>query len=81
VVRFTPHDLRRTAATGMETLGVSPFIIGHVLNHVTATKATITSKVYARYTYAKEKREALELWADRLAGILTCASVIPLRIA
>jgi integrase len=79
VAHFTPHDLRRTAATGMETLGVSPYIIGHVLNHVSATKATITSKVYARYGYMKEKREALDLWAARLAGILTCASVIPLR--
>jgi integrase len=67
---WTPHDLRRTAATHMEEIGISPFIIGHVLNHVSATKASITSRVYARYTYDREKREALDLWADRLAGIL-----------
>ena len=48
---FTPHDLRRTAATHMEEIGISPFIIGHVLNHVSATKASITCRVYARYTY------------------------------
>jgi len=77
---WTPHDLRRTAATLMEESGVSPFIIGHVLNHVSATKATVTSRVYARYDYAKEKREALDLWAARLGAILKGgAEVVPLR--
>ena len=56
---FTPHDLRRTAATHMEEIGISPFIIGHVLNHVSATKASITSRVYTRYTYDEEKRAAV----------------------
>ena len=59
---------------------MSPFIIGHVLNHVTATKATVTSRVYARYTYEKEKCEALSLWAGKLAGILTGANVVPLAL-
>jgi integrase len=67
---FTPHDLRRTMATHMEELGVSPFIIGHALNHVSITKASVTSRVYARYDYGREKREALELWAERLKGII-----------
>ncbi|MER8699704.1 tyrosine-type recombinase/integrase [Mesorhizobium sp. M1273] len=76
---WTAHDLRRTAATGMEELGISPFVVAHVLNHVSLTKATITSRVYARYNYAKEKREALELWADRLRGIVAgSADVISL---
>lgn len=80
IAPWTPHDLRRTAATGMEEIGISPFIIGHVLNHVSATRASITSRVYARYDYAKEKREALDLWADRLASILNGgADVVPLR--
>ncbi|MFB9984351.1 tyrosine-type recombinase/integrase [Mesorhizobium kowhaii] len=70
IAPWTPHDLRRSAATHMEEIGISPFIIGHVLNHVSATKASITSRVYARYDYAKEKREALDLWAARLVGIL-----------
>ncbi|MER9639403.1 tyrosine-type recombinase/integrase [Mesorhizobium sp. M0239] len=70
IAPFTPHDLRRSAATGMEEIGISPFIVGHVLNHVSATKSTITSRVYARYDYEREKREALELWADRLSGIV-----------
>ncbi len=60
----------------MEEIGISPFIIGHVLNHVSVTKASITSRVYARYTYDREKREALELWADRLAAIIAGKSNI-----
>ncbi|RWK29351.1 site-specific integrase, partial [Mesorhizobium sp.] len=76
---WTSHDLRRSAATHMEELGISPFIIGHVLNHVSATKASITSRVYARYDYMREKREALALWADRLAGIVGGgAEIVPL---
>lgn len=80
IAPWTPHDLRRSAATGMEELGVSPFIVGHVLNHVSATKSTVTSRVYARYDYMREKREALELWANRLAGIVAGgADIIALR--
>lgn len=70
IAPWTPHDLRRTAATHMEEVGISPFTIGHVLNHVSVTKTSITSRVYARYSYDKEKREALDLWAERLAGII-----------
>lgn len=70
VAPWTPHDLRRTAASQMQAIGISPFIIAHVLNHVSITRATVTTSVYAQYDYGKEKREALELWADRLAGIV-----------
>jgi integrase len=70
VQHWTPHDLRRTAATQMETLGVSPFVVGHVLNHISATRATITSRVYAKYAYSKEKREAVDLWATKLDEIV-----------
>ncbi|MGE4250867.1 MAG: tyrosine-type recombinase/integrase [Parvibaculaceae bacterium] len=82
VAPWTPHDLRRTAATGMEELGISPFIVGHVINHRSITKSTVTSRVYARYTYDKEKREALDLWSDRLTGIIEGrAAVVPLAKA
>jgi integrase len=78
---FTSHDLRRTAATEMETIGISPFIVAHVLSHVSVTKASITSKVYARYDYAKEKRGAVRQWEARLRGIVggaETALVLPL---
>jgi integrase len=83
VPHWTAHDLRRTAATCMADLGVAPHVIGHVLNHRSVTKASVTDQVYNRYSYDREKRAALELWATRLASIIagTTAEVVALRSA
>jgi integrase len=79
LAHFTSHDLRRTAATRMEEIGISPFIVAHVLGHVSVTKASITSKVYAKYGYDKEKREAVEKWDAHLRGIVGGgADVLPM---
>ncbi len=67
---WTAHDLRRTALTGMAKLGVAPIVLGHIANHRTTTKSGITLGVYVHHAYEKEKREALELWASRLQGII-----------
>jgi hypothetical protein len=39
---WTAHDLRRTACTHMAMLGVSPLIIGQVVNHRGTTRSTVT---------------------------------------
>jgi integrase len=70
LAHWTSHDLRRTALTRMAELGVPPIVIGHVANHPTTTKAGMTLGVYVQYPYEREKREALDLWADRLRGIV-----------
>jgi integrase len=67
---WTPHDLRRSAITHMAELGTPPVVLGHVANHRSVTKAGVTLAVYSRYTYAKETRQALNAWADRLAAII-----------
>src|SRR5262245_41365346 len=79
--KWTCHDLRRTALTGMAQLRVPPIVIGHVANHRTTTKAGATLGVYVRHEYEREKRDALELWADRLEAIVSggSAKVVPLR--
>jgi integrase len=81
IAHWTVHDLRRTALTDMAALGVAPIVLGAVANHLTTTKAGVTLAVYARYTYAAEKRAALDLWADRLIAILEgeIARVLPLH--
>ena len=76
--RWTAHDLRRTALTKMAELGVAPIVLGHVANHRTTTKAGITLGVYVQHAYEREKREALELWANRLQGIISGADVVPI---
>jgi integrase len=63
------HDLRRTAATGMAELGVQPHIVEAVLNHVSGAKAGVAG-IYNRAVYADEKRDALELWAAHVQGLV-----------
>jgi integrase len=59
------HDLRRTCGTYMATLGVRPETVSRVMNH---TEGGIT-RLYNRYSYLAEKREALETWAAELQRI------------
>src|SRR6516225_3433439 len=66
---WTPHDLRRTAATQMAELGVQPHVIEGVLNHVSGHRAGVAG-IYNRASYEREKTIALDLWADRLMAIV-----------
>jgi integrase len=61
-VQFRPHDLRRTAASMMTGMGIPRLIVSKILNHAEGG----VTKVYDRYSYDAEKREALEAWARRL---------------
>jgi integrase len=63
------HDLRRTAATGLQRLGIGLQTIESVLGHVSGSRAGIVG-VYQRHQFDLEKRAALEAWAreiDRIA--------------
>jgi len=62
----TPHDLRRTAASGMTALGIPRLTVSKILNHV---EKGVTA-VYDRHSYDAEKRHALEVWAARLHEII-----------
>ncbi|MBV9828489.1 MAG: tyrosine-type recombinase/integrase [Alphaproteobacteria bacterium] len=61
------HDLRRTAKTLMASAGVRPDISERVLGHVIAG----VEGVYDRYSYANEKRDALERLASEINRILS----------
>jgi integrase len=63
---FTPHDLRLTAASHMTGLGISRLTVSKILNHV---ESGITA-VYDRHSYDQEKRDALNLWAEKIASII-----------
>jgi integrase len=77
---WTLHDLRRTAATRMAELGVQPHIVEAVLNHVSGHKRGVAG-IYNRATYDKEKREALNLWAEHVIALVEDrkAKVLPLK--
>jgi integrase len=69
VTDFTPHDLRRTAASLMASMGIARPTIAKLLNHA---ERGVTA-VYDRYGYDREKREALDAWARRLEEIVSDA--------
>jgi integrase len=52
---WTAHDLRRTAATLMQELGVLPAVIEKCLNH---SEPVAIRRVYQRAEYVPERREA-----------------------
>jgi hypothetical protein len=81
LAHWRPHDLRRTGLTGIARLGVAPIVLGHIANHRTTTRATITLSVYIAHSYESAKCQGLDLWADRLAAIVrgeTAAKLIAL---
>ena len=74
---FRCHDLRRTAATQMASMGTPRTTVGKVLNH---SEGGVTA-IYDRYSYDAEKRKALNAWARKLERIISGkkANVIELK--
>ncbi|WP_406704186.1 tyrosine-type recombinase/integrase [Sodalis sp.] len=59
---WTPHDLRRTLATGLNDMGVVPHVVEQLLGH--AMPGVIG--IYNRSQYLLEKLDALNKWYDHL---------------
>jgi integrase len=76
VESFTPHDMRRTAASFMASLDFMDEIIDAVLNHV--KKGIIAT--YNRHGYDSQKQKALEAWSRKLNSIISGSEckVIPI---
>lgn len=62
--KWTPHDLRRTAATTMAELGALPDVVEKCLNHTEVGKV---KRIYQRAQYEGPMREAWKLLGSRLA--------------
>jgi integrase len=62
----TPHDLRRTAATGMRRMGTPPEIVSLILNH---TRQDVTGRHYDHHHALDERREALQRWGAHIDRI------------
>lgn len=73
---WTPHDLRRTAATMMQALGVNPDVIDRCQNHV--LPGSKVRRHYLLHDYAEEKRRAWQLLGQRLETILGDGNVLQL---
>ncbi len=66
VTGWTWHDLRRTFRTGLSRLGIREDIAERVIGHSVGGRLGAT---YNLYEFAKEKRRALEAWAQHIAGL------------
>jgi len=62
IKHFTPHDLRRTAATHMTSIGIPRLVVSKILNHA---DSSITA-IYDRHSYDAEKLNALETWGNKV---------------
>jgi integrase len=67
LAHWTFHDLRRSAATGMASLGIEPHIVEAILGHRSGKISGIAA-IYNRFTYFDEMRDALQQWADAVQG-------------
>jgi integrase len=65
---FVVHDIRRSVATHMSEIGIPPFHVEAVLNHVSGTSSV--AKIYNRNTFEGEKTQALTRWAEHLAALI-----------
>lgn len=55
--KWTPHDLRRTGATLLQTVGVGQHVIERMMNHAEQNRM---QRIYQQHDYADEQREG---WA------------------
>jgi integrase len=74
------HDLRRSAASGLQRLGVRSEVIERLLNHVSGVYGGVTG-TYQRDPLTDEVTTALLRWAQHVSGLVTGdgAKVVPLR--
>ena len=63
------HDLRRTATTHMAAQGIAPHVVDKILNHVGGTIRGVAA-VYNRAEYMDERRHALNVWAQKVVGLI-----------
>lgn len=69
--KWTPHDLRRTAATTMAELGAMPDVVERCLNHTEENKV---KRIYQRAQYEAPMRDAWNLLSERLELLQARAS-------
>lgn len=69
--KFTPHELRKTGATRLTSVGFSRDIVKKILNH----KPNDVTSVYDQFDYFEEKRAGMECMNYMLERILNSQSV------
>lgn len=74
VEAWTLHDLRRTFASGLASLGVTLPVIEKLLNHVSGSFGGIVG-VYQKYDFMPEMRAAVVKWERHLSHLTKAATL------
>lgn len=69
--KWTAHDLRRTAATLMASLGISSDVIDECLNHIISSRVT---RIYIRDRREAEQAKAFDALGEKLAQLVATKS-------
>lgn len=65
--KFVNHDTRRVVRSNLPKLGVSESVAEMVIGH--GKKGL--ERIYNQYQYEKEMRQALQIWADHVRGLIS----------
>lgn len=63
------HDLRRTFATNLASIGIQLPVIERLLNHISGSFSGIVG-VYQRYDFYPEMQDAITRWEERLGSLI-----------
>ena len=74
VISWTLHDLRRTFASGLASLGVALPVIERLLNHTSGSFGGIVG-VYQRYDFFPEMRDAISRWEKHILHLTSDAEL------
>lgn len=72
VAGWTLHDLRRTFSTLHAKIGTHPHVTEALLNHKSGTISPI-AKIYNRYRWEKEMRDAMQLYEAYIVKLCSAA--------
>jgi integrase len=80
VAPFVVHDLRRSAASGMQRVGIRAEVIERTLNHVSGSFRGVAG-VYQRDPMSADVRDALDRWGWHVMGLVEGrdATVVPMK--
>lgn len=68
--KWTPHDLRRTGATLLQTVDVDQHVIERMMNHAEQNRM---QRIYQQHDYADEQRQAWAKLGELLTTLTTAA--------
>ena len=75
IPKFNVHDFRSTLATRLSEEGTAPHVVELILAHQLGGVAGI----YNKHQYLKERKDALNLWSEKIKQITSNSNVVAIN--